>query len=192
VAISIDWASRVITVPQADLTLVSAGLYELDVETFRLALRDIEDGEDGMAFPDTHRRNAPVTLAGATYAQTFEIINGYTVTFEATGSPWTARIVGANHNIGDVKNVNHVSLIIGNSAGLIVVDSSGAGLPTVGEIAAAVRAELAGELLDVVEIHKIHGLKAGSPLAVSQSQRTAGGIAQTIERGGDTTTVTRQ
>jgi hypothetical protein len=128
VAISIHWGTRVITVPQADLTLVSGSLYELDVEDFRLALKDIEDSEEGMAFPDTHRRNAPVTLAGATYAQTLEIINGYTVTFEATGSPWTARIVGGNHNIGDVKNVNHVSLIIGNSAGLIVLETGTSGL----------------------------------------------------------------
>lgn len=189
-AVSIDWATKVITVLQADLTLISAGLYELDVEDFRLALKDIEDSADGMAFPDTHRRNAPVTLAGATYAQTFEIINSYTVTFEATGSPWTARIVGANHNIGDVKNVNHVSLIIGNSAGLIEV-STGAG-PSAAAIAAAVRAELATELLDVVETHKIHGLKLGSPLTVSQTQRAAGGIVQGLSEAGSTTTVTRQ
>lgn len=145
-AISIDWGSRVITVPQADTTLVSGSLRELDVEYFRLALKDIEDSEDGMSFPDTHRRNAPVTLAGTAYAQTFEIINGYTVTFEPTGSPWTCRIVGGNHNIGDVKNVNHVSLIIGNSAGLIAVSTSGSTGPTAAEIAAEVRAALAIEL----------------------------------------------
>jgi hypothetical protein len=125
--IAINWATKVITVTQADLTLVSAGLYELDVNAFRLALKDIEDSGDGMAFPDTHRHNTEVTLSGVTYARFFEIINGYTVTFESTGTPYTVRCVGANHNIADVKNVNDVSLIIGNSAGLIVV-SSGSGL----------------------------------------------------------------
>lgn len=138
-AISIDWATRVIFVPQADLTLISAGLYELDVDDFRLALKDIEDSEEGIAFPATHQRNAPVTLSGTTYAQTFEIINGYTVEFESTGTPYTVRCVGANHNLGDVKVVNDVSLIIGNSAGLI---EGGSGGPSAASIAAAVVAAL--------------------------------------------------
>ena len=140
-AISINWATKVIFVPQADLAIVSAGLYELDIEDFRLALKDIEDGEEGMAFPDTHRRNEPVTLSGTTFAQTFEIINGYTVEFESTGTPYTVRCVGANHNLGDVKVVNDVSLIIGNSAGLIEGGGSGSG-PTAEEIADAVWAKV--------------------------------------------------
>lgn len=123
-AISIDWGTKVITVPQADLDYVSPGLYELDVDEFRLALKNLEDSEDGMSFPDTHRHNTEVTLAGVTYARTVEIINGYTVTFE--DGQYTVRCVGANHNIGDVKNVNQVSLLVGNSAGLIVrVSGSG-------------------------------------------------------------------
>lgn len=123
--VSINWATRVITIPQADLAPVSAGLYELDVDTFRLALKDIEDGVDGISFPDTHRHNTQVTLSGVTYSRTFEVINGYTVTFQDTGSPYTVRCVGANHNIADVKNVNQVSLVIGNSGGLITVNVAG-------------------------------------------------------------------
>lgn len=135
-AVSINWATRVINIPQADLTPVSAGLFQLDVNWLRLALKDIEDGVDGVSFPDTHRHNTQVTLSGVTYARTFEVINGYTITFQDTGSPYTVRCVGANHNVADVKNVNQVSLIIGNSAGLITV-ATGAG-PTSGEIATAV------------------------------------------------------
>jgi hypothetical protein len=116
-AITINWSTKVISVPQADLTLVSGSIYELDVDWFRLQLKDIEDSEEGMGFPDTHRHNTAVTLSGVTYARTFEIINGYTVTFE--NGNYTVQCVGANHNIADVKNVNSVSLIIGNSAGLI-------------------------------------------------------------------------
>lgn len=141
-ALSINWSTRVITVPQADLSIVSAGLYELDVDAFRLALKDIEDSEEGMAFPPTHRHNTEVTLSGVTYARTFEIINGYTVTFQSVGTPYTVRCVGANHNIGDVKNVNDVSLIIGNSAGLITVATGGSSGPSAGDIAAAVAALL--------------------------------------------------
>lgn len=155
-ALSINWATKVIAVPQADLTPVGAGLYELDIEDLRLWLKDIEDSEDGMAHPDTHRRNAPVTLSGTTYAQTFEIINGYTVTFEATGSPWTARVVGGNHNVADVKNTNHVSLIVGNSAGLIEVETGGASGPSAAAIAAEVLAVLSAATIPV-DARKMNG-----------------------------------
>lgn len=123
--ISINCATKVISVPLADLTLVSPGIYRLDIEDFRLWLKDWEDSELGMAMPDTHRRNAPVTLSGTTYAQQLEIINGYTVTFE-NGS-YRVRVVGGNHNIADVMNSNSVSIEIGNSAGLIVV-ATGSGV----------------------------------------------------------------
>lgn len=122
-AISINWGTKVITVPQADLALVSAGLYSLDVNVLRLALKDLEDNADGMTFDDTHKHNTEVTISGVTLARVFQIINGYTITFQDTGTPYTVRCVGANHNIGDVKNVNQVSLIIGNAAGLIATVS---------------------------------------------------------------------
>ncbi len=126
-AISINWSTKIITVPQADLTAMGGGVYQLDVDAFRLALKNIEDSEEGSVFPDTHRHSTQVTLSGVTYARTFEVINGYTVTFQDTGTPYTVLCVGANHNLADVKNVNQVSLIIGNAAGLISV-TSGSGL----------------------------------------------------------------
>ena len=152
--VSINWASKVITVPRAELAFVSAGLYQLDVDAFRLALKDIEDSADGMAYPDTHRHNTQVTLSGVTYSRTFEIINGYTVLFEDLG-PYTVRCVGANHNIADVKVVNQVSLLIGNSAGLITV-ATGAG-PTAAEIAAALIAALSGTFTPV-DVKKVNGV----------------------------------
>jgi len=125
--VTIDWATKVINVPQNYLTYIGGSLYELDVNQFRLDLKAIEASEDGMPFEDTHRHNTEVTLAGITLARTVEIINGYTVTFESVGSPYRVRCVGANHNISDVQNLNEVSLIIGNTAGLIV-KSIGSGL----------------------------------------------------------------
>lgn len=139
-AITINWATRVISVPQADLAFVSTGLYQLDVDVLRLALKDIEDSEIGMSFPDTHRHNTAVVLSGVTYSRIVEVINGYTVTFQDTGTPYSVRCVGANHNLGDVKNVNNVSLIVGNSAGLITVATGGG--PSATDIAAAVLAAL--------------------------------------------------
>lgn len=174
-ALSVNWITRVITVPQADLTPLGGGVYELDIDAFRLELKDLEDGE-GMPFPDTHRHNTTVTLGGVTLARTFEIINGYTVTFE--DGQYAVNLVNANSNISDVANVNQVSIRSQNSAGLIQV-SSGSGLS-------------AAEQTQLDEIHRIHGLNSGAALTVSDSQRTAGGtITQTVSDDGTTTTVTR-
>lgn len=129
-AISINWPTKVISVPQSDLTLVSGTDYDLDVDQFRKDLRALEDDPEGMPFVRTHKHNTEVTLGGITYARTVEIINGYTVTFEDTGSPYSVNLVGANNNIQDVTNLNDVSIRSQNSAGLINTDG---GL-TVGEL----------------------------------------------------------
>lgn len=125
-AISIDWATKVISVPQADLTHISGTLYELDTDAFRLELKDLEDDEVGMPFLDTHRHNTAVTVAGTTFARTVEIINGYSITFE--DGQYTVKLVGSNNNIFDVENgilnQNQVQIIAGNSAGLIVSETT--------------------------------------------------------------------
>ena len=126
-AISINWPSKIINIPQSYLTLISAGVYELDTDELRLDLKNLEDSEVGMPYLDTHRHNAPVTLAGATYAQTLEIINGYTITFE--DGQYAVNLVGSNNNISEVTNVNQVSIRSNNSAGLIQVTSGSGVLP---------------------------------------------------------------
>jgi len=119
-AISIDWGTRVINVPRLDLTLIQASpteIRELNLNAFHLELKNLEDGEDGMPFPDTHSHNTEVTLGGLTYARVIEMINGYTVTFE--NGAYAVNLTGANSNVGDVINVNNVSVRSANSAGLI-------------------------------------------------------------------------
>lgn len=118
-AITVDWATKVIDVPKIDTTLVSIGppeIRELNVDTFRLALKALEDDETGMPFLDTHNHNPPVTVGGVTLARVIEIINGYTVTFE-NGS-YAVNLNGANNNISDVLNLNNVQIRSNNSAGL--------------------------------------------------------------------------
>jgi len=136
-AISIDWNTRVISVPQSFLTPLGGSLYELDTNTFRLALKDIEDDE-GIPFLDTHRHNTEVTVAGTTFARVIEIINGYSVEFE--DGAYTVRLAGSNNNIFDVENgilvQNQVQIIAQNSAGLIVLAGGVAATPA--EIADAV------------------------------------------------------
>ncbi len=126
-ATSVNWITRVITVPQADLTPLGGNRYQFDVDAFRLELKDLEDDE-GIPFPDTHRHNTEVVLAGVTYSRTFEIINGYTIFFEETGTPYEIQPVNANHNLLDVKVVSgQTSLSTNNSAGLQTVNTGGGG-----------------------------------------------------------------
>lgn len=127
-AISVDWSTKIITVPKADTVLVQASpeVRELDVNVFRLALKDLEDG-DGMPFLDTHRHRETVTISGTTMARVVQIINGYTVTFE--DGDYRVNLKGANTDIHDVGilNKNGVLVIPSNSAGLVEV-TSGSGL----------------------------------------------------------------
>lgn len=126
-AVTVDWVTRVITVLPTDLTPVSVGLYELDVNWLRLQLKNIEDSEEGMTFPTTHIHYSEYVASGVTYARAVVIVNGYTITFDdSLNDHYSVRCVGANHNIADVKNVNSVSLIVGNSAGLIVAGGGAA------------------------------------------------------------------
>ena len=119
-AITIDWATKIIHIPKADTTLVSSSpseVRELNVNAFRLRLKDLEDDAEGITFLITHIHNTIVTVGGATFARLVEIINGYTVTFE--DGPYAVNLVGANSNIAEVTNLNMVSVRTANSAGLI-------------------------------------------------------------------------
>jgi len=117
--ITIYWGSKVIFVPKfasIQIQTQPTEIRQLDLDVFRLALKSLEDSSDGMAFERTHQHNTTVTVGGATLARVIEIINGYTVTFE--DGPYAINLVGANSNVGDVVNVNNVSVRSSNSAGL--------------------------------------------------------------------------
>lgn len=175
-AISITWATKVIFVPQADLTPLGGSVYELDTDQFRKDLNALQASVDGIAFDTTHEHTAPKTLAGVTYARFVEIINGYTVEFE--NGTYQVNLVGSNNNLMDVKVVNSVSMVPSNSAGLIQV-VSGSGLS----------AEQADMLL---EIWRLHALDSNFPLTVTPTSRDAGTISQTISGDGESSsTVTR-
>ena len=143
--LTVNWETRVITIPQSFLTPLGGANYSLDTDAFRMALKDIEDSE-GMSFPDTHRHNTEVTLGGIVYTRFIEIINGYTVTFEE-GS-YVVTLAGSNNNILDVANLNSVSIRSANSAGLQVV-SGGSGLST----------EEHDKLMATLDVNKFMGLK---------------------------------
>lgn len=119
-AISIDPQTFIISIPKADLALIQASpteIRELNLNTFRLELKAYEDDEQGMYLLKTHSHNTEVSLGGLTYARTIEILDPYTITFE--DGQYAVNLVGANSNVGDVVNVNQVSVRTANSAGLI-------------------------------------------------------------------------
>jgi hypothetical protein len=151
--ITVNWGTKVISVPRAQLRLLQSSpteIRELDSDDFRLALKALE-ADEGVACPDTHRHNTGVSVGGVTLARVIELINGYTVTFE--DGQYAVNIVGSNNNISDRTNVNQVSVRSSNSSGLIAVNTGGGAQtgPNAAEIAAAVRANLLLELarLDV-------------------------------------------
>ena len=119
-AITITWSTKVINVPKSFMTQVQTTPFEvreLNIDAFRLALKDIEDGEEGEVFLDTHRHTAPVAVGGVTLARLVEVINGYTVTFE--DGTYAVNIVGGNSTIADKANLNTVSIRAANSAGYV-------------------------------------------------------------------------
>jgi hypothetical protein len=120
--ITIDWQTRVITIDRDYLGVptqtVPSFIYSLDTDDFRLDLKELEASVAGMSHLDTHQHNTEVPLGGVIYARVIEIINGYTITFE--DGQYAVNLFGSNNNIGDVVNVNQVSVRTNNAAGLIV------------------------------------------------------------------------
>lgn len=119
-AISVNWLTKIITVPKADLTLVQSTpneIYELNLNEFRMWLHDEQDSEEGIVNLEIFTHNTEVELGGITFARVLRIINGYTVTFE--NGTYAVNLIGANSNVADVTNVNNVSVRPYNSAGLI-------------------------------------------------------------------------
>ena len=68
-SLSVNWDTRVISVPKSYLTEVADPEYELDVDQFRLDLRGLEDNEEGMPFLPTHAHYTEVEIGGTTYAR---------------------------------------------------------------------------------------------------------------------------
>lgn len=172
----VNWATKVVVIPKADITLISSSpeVYSLDVLDFWGKIHIIQSSDNGMPYLDIMRSNVPVTLGGVTYARSVEVINGYRIEFE-NGS-YQINLSGANNNLLDARVQNSVSLNSSNSAGLVV--SSGAG---------------GGQAAMIAEIHRRLGLDALAPLTTTPTQITAGDLDLVITGDGETTsTVTRQ
>ena len=141
-AIDVDWTGTSgnpyrIFVPRADMTILQASpeIRELDVDTFRLMLKDLEAAVEGMMWPDTHQHTTETQLSGFTYARFVKILAPYSVEFE--DGQYVVATPGANHNIADVKVQNQVGIVTQNSGGLLVT----AAVESAADIATAVWSE---------------------------------------------------
>ena len=119
--ITVDWPTGLITVPQSDLipALDSndepiPGFFVHDMEIFRRDLRRLEATSPGMPWPKTHTRFDPYRVAGVTYPQGIEIINGYRVEYE--DGQYVVNLQGGNNNVIDDRVVNRVSINPSNAA----------------------------------------------------------------------------
>ncbi len=187
-ALVVTWETGDIFVPQADLTDLGGGRYELDVDAFRLELRALEASPEGMSYPPTHQHTGTQTLAGTTYQRRVLILPPYTVRFEP-GSYFVLSVNGDN-NIADVLTYTGVGFIPGNSAAstVNVVETGTSGLT------AAESANLAQLTTEMNEMYAVHGLRDGDPMTFSDDSRStqSGDIDQTITTDGNgDVTVTR-
>lgn len=177
-ALSINRLTSVIFVPRADLIFLSGDEYRLDINAFRKEVKAIEATEGGMAFITSFDHNPTITIPGAgTGGRSVIMVNGYTVEFEGGLGFYSVELDGANTNIAAARVINEVSIASKNTFGLIQV-TSGSGLSV-------------DEQTKLDELWRIHGLKAGEDLEVSETARSAGSIAQTITNTGSGTTVSR-
>jgi hypothetical protein len=148
-ALALDPATKVISVPQADLSLVSGTLWALDTDQFRKDVMTLLASEAYIWMPNPYNHNPEVTIFGTTYARTLEFINGFSITFEDTGSAYSIRLDGSNNNIADIDNniLNPTSLTVvipTNAAGLITSAGSISGVD-IDNIADAVWEEARGD-----------------------------------------------
>lgn len=126
-AITIDPATKVISIPQSDCTLVSGTVYTLNTETvFRAQVNALLASEDYIWMDDAIAHNTEYTIAGLVYARSISIINGYTIEF-TPDSQWSVVLEGSNNDLWDVLSgilvQNQVQVIPTNSAGLVNVSA---------------------------------------------------------------------
>lgn len=174
-AITIDPATKVISIPQVDLTLISGTLYELDTNAFRLTVMRILDNEDRIFLPIAFSHNTEVTLLGTTFSRSIEVINGYSLTFE--NLVYSVRMAGSNNNFFDIDGS-----ILNPSGNVTVVGANSAGLITAPKID---------------ELYEDAGLSSGTPKTVTENTvdtdytETSTNITKTIVTTGADTVITR-
>ncbi len=115
-AISVNYSSSpwLITIPKADLTLISGTKYQLTVDTFWQLLRDYADSEEGIVNPVIYTR---IAATASTPSITEVNADYYSLQFE--DGLYSVNIINGNTNIRDVEVKNQVSVATNNTTGFI-------------------------------------------------------------------------
>lgn len=107
-AISVNWLTRVVTVPQTDLVLLAPDCYQLNLGGFHDKLRDLEASATGVLYPPIHKY-LNLTIPGAGTHEVIEIINEYTLEFTPEGS-YIVKVEGGNSNVAGATNNTIVTI----------------------------------------------------------------------------------
>ena len=126
-AYSVNWATKVVTVPLTDLTLVSGFNYTLDTGDFWIEMRRLEaSAGDGLWAEQVIEYANTQLLSGLTYSAIVKMINGYTWNTDTTNK--NISLLGFNSNLLDTFIPGSgISVLANNSAGKQTI-TSGSGL----------------------------------------------------------------
>jgi hypothetical protein len=179
VAFTVNWLTKLVTVPLADLTLVSGINYTMDVDAAHDELRRLEwEFTDGLWAAQIIEYIDSQLLSGIVYSPIVKMVNGYT--WEIDASNINVALVGANTNLLDTYIPSmSVSILVNNSGGKIV---TGSGLD-------------AAQTAQLRELHANEGLETGNPMTVTTTNRSTDDTTIDLDLTGDgvtSTTVTRQ
>jgi len=191
VAYSVDWLTKIVTIPTSDLTLVSGTRYSLDMADCLAEVRRLEWAfVDGLWAPAIlSHANTRFDFAGVDYAPFDDFINGYTVVI--TGAATRVDLLGSNNNFVDVLIATGVTVVPSNSAGLQIV-SVGSGISqqdkddienqvhahlmengeTFEEQTKLIRAEAAGSIVKTGDIHEIKSADGAKTRITSTANET--------------------
>jgi hypothetical protein len=137
-AYSVNWTTKVVTIPLADMTLVSGSNYSLNTDDVWLELRRLEASPtDGLWTEQVIEYVNTQVLSGITYSAIVKMINGYTWDTDTTDK--TISLLGYNSNLLDTFIPGDgVSVLANNSGGLIVNQGQSLGQSDLDNIADAV------------------------------------------------------
>lgn len=129
-AYTVNWLTKSIDIPVADLVDIGGGEYNLDLGLFHQEIRRLEYEFVGGLFADQILDyTKPKIISGTTFAPFIEIINGYTFVFPVVAA--AVNLVAGNTNLGElgVTPANGVSIRPSNSAGnTITTVATGSGV----------------------------------------------------------------
>lgn len=122
-AYSVNWTTKVVTVPLADMTLISGSNYSLDAGDFWIEMRRLEASPgDGLWAEQVIEYVNTQLLSGITYSAIVKMINGYTWDTDTTNK--NISLLGFNNNLLDTFIPGSgISVLANNAAGKIETGS---------------------------------------------------------------------